>query len=150
MLDNALRFLQSSTAPFTTAFSSANVYSANTDVLNIGNVSLRGGASGLPLNPSAQLIVDCTTAPGASRPTTVTLMYSVDNGTTYYNLASVTIPAITKGRRVVNAGIDLRPEVYATANVDFKCTVSAPATTNVTNAVLDIYLGCCEVGDGPA
>ena len=147
MLDNALRFAVSSTAPITTGFTSANAYSQDSDVLNIGNVSFRGGASGLPLNPSAQLIVDCTTAPGTSRPTTVLLKYSRDNGSTWYDLASATIPAATKGRKVVNAGLDLRPEVLAVANLDFKVTISAPASTNVTNAVLDIYLGFSEVGD---
>lgn len=150
MLDNALRFAVSSTSPITTAFSANNAYSQDTDVLNIGNVSLRGGASGIPLNPPMQLIVDCTTAPGAGRPVTVLLKYTVDNGSTWYDLASATIPATKKGRRVVNAGIDLRPEVYAVASVDFKCTISAPANANVANAVVDVYLGCCEVGDGPA
>jgi len=149
MLDNALRFLQSATAPFTTGFASGTLYSANTDVLNIGNTSLRGGASGLPLNPSAQLIVNCTTAPGADRPTTVTLMASV-NGSAFYDVASVNVAATKKGRRVANAGIDLRPELYAVADVDFKCRVSAPASTNITNAVLDIYLGYGEVGDAIA
>ena len=150
MLDNALRFAVSSTSPITTAFSVNNAYSQDTDVLNIGNVSLRGGASGIPLNPSMQLVVDCTTAPGAGRPVTVLLKYTVDNGSTWYDLASATIPATKKGRRAVNAGIDLRPEVYATASVDFKCTISAPASTNVTNAVLDIYLGYGEVSDAAA
>ena len=150
MLDNALRFAVSSTSPITTGFTSGNVYTQDTDVLNIGNVSLRGGASGIPLNPSMQLIVNCTTAPGAGRPVTVLLKYTVDNGSTWYDLASTTIPAVKKGRRAVNAGIDLRPEVYAVANVDFKCTISAPASTNVTNAVLDIYLGYGEVSDAAA
>ena len=145
MLDNALRFAVSSTSPITTGFTSGNVYTVDTDVLKIGNSSLRGGASGMPLD-SMQLIVDCTTAPGTSRTTTVLLKYTVD-GSTWTDLASGVIPAVKKGRKVVSCGLDIRPEVYAVANVQFKCTISAPASTNVTNAVLDIYLGIGEVGD---
>jgi hypothetical protein len=146
MLDNALRFAVSSTSPITTGFVSGNAYTVNTDALKIGNSSLRGGASGMPIDPM-QLIVDCTTAPGTSRPTTVLLNYTVDGGSSWVPLASALIPAVKKGRKVVSCGLDIRPEVYAVANVQFMCTISAPASTNVTNAVLDIYIGAGEVGD---
>jgi hypothetical protein len=146
-LDEKLRFLFSTTTSLTTAFASGNAYTQDSDVLNIGEVAKRGGASGLPLDPATQLVVFCSTAPGTSRDLTVQLKTSIDNGSNWIAGAAAVIPATKKGRKAVQCGLDLRPELYAVANVDLKVTVSAPASTNVTNAVIQVFLGISEPSD---
>ena len=146
--DEKLRFLFSAATSLTTAFSSGNAYSQDSDVMHGvgGEPTKRGGPGGLPLDPATQLVVICSTAPGTSRDLTVTLKYSVD-GTNFTAGAAAVIPATKKGRKAVQCGLDLRPELYTAANVDFKVTVTAPASTNVTNAVIQVFLGIREPSD---
>lgn len=150
MLDTALRFLFSAAGGKTTGFSSGAAYTADSDVLELGNASIRGASPGVPLNPSTQLVVLCSVAPGTNRPLTVTLKASTDSaaGTTWNAIGALTIPAVKTGKFVANVGADLRPELYAAANVNLKITLDAPATTNVTNATIDAYLSSGEAGIG--
>jgi hypothetical protein len=147
--DEKCRFWFSAAASLTTAFSSGNAYSQDSDVMHGvgGEPTKRGGPGGLPLDPATQLVVICSTAPGTSRDLTVQLKTSIDGGSTWIANASAVIPATKKGRKAVPCGLDLRPELYTAANVDFKVTVSAPASTNVTNAVIQVFLGIREPSD---